>query len=274
MCHPPNLAHRCRSSAKGDILMPERFNATTVEQLKARPADLMRADTLSHRERVAKASSSMQHWGLKLRLSLGRSFQCFLDCDSSHGDAFHACVTFLQRELRYMTKKTHVHVSDLVGLNRLATDVTAGLTDLAEALHNSVASSPGIFGTPMQERSSAMAALVYESVRSVTRLTGGTNDTILAQLAPVLDQSSSPEREAVLAALNGVMGDYLAATGNPLAISMRLRSHGQPLTLEREALAVAVPPPRDKLLLLSTWPVHERSAMEAEGQRFWDRAGP
>ncbi len=84
----------------------------------------------------------------------------------------------------------------------------------------------------------------------MTRLTGGTNDAILAQLAPVLDQSSSPEREAVLAALNGVMGDYLDATGNPLAISMRLRRKGQPLTLEREALAAAFPAPRDKLLLL------------------------
>jgi hypothetical protein len=201
---------------KGDILILERFNATTVEQLKA----------------------------------VGRSFRCFLDCDSSHGDACHARVTFLQREPRCMTKKTHVHVSDLVGLNRLATHVTLGLTDLAETLHNNVATSPGIFGTPMQERSSAIATLVYESVRTVTRLTGGTNDTILAQLAPVLDQSSSPEREAVLAALNGVMGDYLAATGNPLAISMRLRRKGQPLTLEREALGAAFPPPRDKLLVL------------------------
>jgi PGAP1-like protein len=149
-----------------------------------------------------------------------------------------------------MTKKTHVHVSDLAGLNRLATEVTAGLTNLAETLHNSIASSPGIFGTPMQKGESAIASIVYESVRGVTRLTGGTNDTILAQLVPTLDQNSSPEREAALAALNGVMGDYLAATGNPLAISMRLRRRGQPLTLEREALAAAIPAPRDKLLLL------------------------
>jgi hypothetical protein len=43
-----------------------------------------------------------------------------------------------------MTRKTHVHLSDLAGLNRLATDVTAELTDLAEALHNNIACSPGI----------------------------------------------------------------------------------------------------------------------------------
>jgi pimeloyl-ACP methyl ester carboxylesterase len=149
-----------------------------------------------------------------------------------------------------MRKKNHVHVSDLVGLNRWATDVTLGLTDLAEVLHKNVASPPGIVGTAMQERSSAIAALVYQSVRGVTRLTGETTDTMLAQLVPILDQSSSPEREAALAALNGVMGDYLAATGNSLAISMRLRHNGRPLTIESKALAPAFPLPRDKLLLL------------------------
>jgi len=112
-----------------------------------------------------------------------------------------------------MTRKTHVHLSDLVGLNRLATDVTAELTDLVEALHNNIACSPGILGTPIQERTSAIAGLVFESVRGVTRLVAGTTDAILGQLVPILDERSSQEREAVLAALNGMMGDYLAATG-------------------------------------------------------------
>ena len=149
-----------------------------------------------------------------------------------------------------MTRKTHVHLSDLVGLNRLTTDVTAELTDLAEAVHNNIAASPGIRGTPMQERTSAIADLVYESIRGVTKLVGGTTDVTLSQLGPILDERSSQEREAVLAALNGMMGDYLAETNNPLAITMRLRRHGQPLTLEREALSAAVPQPRDKLLVL------------------------
>lgn len=149
-----------------------------------------------------------------------------------------------------MTTRNHVHVSDLVGLNRLATDVTAQLTDLAEALHNNIAGSPGIRGTPMQERTSAIAGLVYESIREVTRVVGNPADPILAQVAPILDKTSSRERESVLAALNGMMGDYLAATGNPLAISMQLRRKGQPLTLERKALSVAVPRPRNKLLVL------------------------
>jgi PGAP1-like protein len=165
--------------------------------------------------------------------------------------------SFLQRFLPWIThpgvamsRKTHVHLSDLVGLNRLATDVTTELTDLVEALHNNIACAPRIHGTSMQEGTSAIAGLVYESVRRVTTLVGSTTDVLLAQLVPILEERSSHEREAVLAALNGMMGDYLAATGNPLAISMRLRRNGQPLTLERKALSTAIPPPRDKLLLL------------------------
>ena len=103
-------------------------------------------------------------------------------------------------------------------------------------MHNNIACSPGILGTPMQEHSSAIAALVYESVRGVTRLAGGTTDAILAQPVPILEGRSSQEREAVLAVLNGMMGDYLATTANPLAIPMPLRLKGQPLTLERPTL--------------------------------------
>lgn len=94
-----------------------------------------------------------------------------------------------------MTPKTHVHGSDLVGLNRLPTDITAQLTDLAEALHNNIACTPGIFGTPIQERTSAIAGLVYDSIRGVTRLVGDMADPNLAQLAPIIDERSSHERE-------------------------------------------------------------------------------
>jgi pimeloyl-ACP methyl ester carboxylesterase len=44
----------------------------------------------------------------------------------------------------------------------------------------------------------------------------------------------------MLAALNGVIGDYLAATDNPLAISMSLRQDG----------LVVIPKPSDKLVVL------------------------
>ena len=54
----------------------------------------------------------------------------------------------------------------------------------------------------------------------------------------------------MLAVLNGVVGDHLVATGNPLALAMRFRRVGQPLTPERRALAEAFPDAASKLVVL------------------------
>ncbi|MBZ5594399.1 MAG: alpha/beta hydrolase [Acidobacteriia bacterium] len=151
-----------------------------------------------------------------------------------------------------MAKKSDIHSADLLGFSRLAVDATAGITALAEALHHNIALAPGIFDTPAQGPAGGIAGLVYESIRSVTGLVSGGIEATLAPLVPMLkEKRSPPERQAVLAALNGVMGDYLAATDNPLAISMRLRRAGKPLTLEREALAGSIPRFNGKLAVLA-----------------------
>ncbi len=150
-----------------------------------------------------------------------------------------------------MTNTTNVHPSDLLGFSRLAIDGTTRLANLVEAMHETIVGAPGLLDRPVPGPTSGTAALVYETMREMTRSVGGGIDAVLAPLIPMLDERHlPPEREAVLAALNGVMGDYLAATDNPLAISMRLRRDGQPLTLERQALAVAIPEPSHKLIVL------------------------
>lgn len=107
---------------------------------------------------------------------------------------------------------------------------------------------------------------MYGSIRAITGLVGAGIDGALAQLASVVgDSAPRPEHEAVLAALNGVLGDYLAETGNPLAIEMQLRESGRPLVLEREALGKALPQAGGKLLLL----VHGSCL----GDLQWNRKG-
>jgi pimeloyl-ACP methyl ester carboxylesterase len=96
---------------------------------------------------------------------------------------------------------------------------------------------------------------VYETVRGVTRLVGGSAEGLLEWLAPVLvapdpRQPPHPEREAIVAALNGVLGDHLAATGNPLAIAMAFRRSGQALPLERRALRFCLPGATPRMLVL------------------------
>jgi pimeloyl-ACP methyl ester carboxylesterase len=147
----------------------------------------------------------------------------------------------------------HVRLrSDLRGYSRLAVDATIGVTDVVETMHRNIARLPDILGTPTQERTRGITGLVYQLIRGITRLVGGGIDAAFAQLAPELDhRASSPQREAVLAALNGVLGDHLAASRNPLMIPMRLRRDGQALELTPEALAAAIPQPGGKVLLLA-----------------------
>ncbi|MBC7173142.1 MAG: alpha/beta hydrolase, partial [Polyangiaceae bacterium] len=108
-----------------------------------------------------------------------------------------------------------------------------------------------VLGRPLEGPTRLVTAPVYGGIRAVTMLVGDILDGALAQLEPLLGESApGPEREAILAALNGVLGDYLAETHNPLAIEMRLRHAGHPLVLEPEAVRAAIPRATSKLLIL------------------------
>jgi len=152
-----------------------------------------------------------------------------------------------------MAQKTHVRAADIRGLSRLAIDATIGLTRLVETMHHNIARVPGPLGKPTEEPTRGITGLVYRTIQGTTRLVGGGIDALLAQLTPLLDRepaASSGTREAVLAALNGVLGDHLAASANPLAIPMQLRRDGQPLVISPNDLAAYLPQAGGKLLLL------------------------
>ena len=123
-----------------------------------------------------------------------------------------------------MGDMSHVRLSDLRGYSRLAIEATIGLTSLVEMMHDNIARVPNLLGTPTEGRTEGITGLVYESIRGVTRLLGISLDASLALLDWELGHTASTaEREAVLAAVNGVLGDYLAGSENPLQIRMQLR---------------------------------------------------
>ena len=151
-------------------------------------------------------------------------------------------------------RASHWHASDLHGAARLALDATAGLTDLVEAMHQRIARLPGPGGAP-DGRTRGVTGLVYRSVRGVTRLVGGSVDALLGQIVPMLDApASTPQRDALVAALNGVLGDHLAASANPLATPMTFQVQGRRLPADAPGLAAglaaAIPAARPRLLLL------------------------
>jgi hypothetical protein len=137
-----------------------------------------------------------------------------------------------------MPRNPRSHVDDLRAASQLAVEATAAVTDLVEAMHLTIAAGPAVLGRPFGGIAQLLAAPVYGSVKAVTHLVGAGIDAALARLAPVLGESEpGPEREALLAVLNGVLGDYLEESQSPLAIKMALRN-AAPLAGSRALLLI------------------------------------
>lgn len=100
-------------------------------------------------------------------------------------------------------------------------EATLGVMELVEEMHRTIASGPAVLGKPLERPATFVTGAVYGTIRGVTRLVGDGIDAALAQLEPMLGER---ENRAVLAALNGVLGDYLLERHNPLAIAMSLRT--------------------------------------------------
>jgi len=120
--------------------------------------------------------------------------------------------------------------TDIRGAARLAVEATLAITNIVEDMHRNIARAPWIFGEVPPGRTRGITGLVYTSIRTVTGWVGSGLDAALGRLQPLIDaallQDGSAGRDAVVAALNGVLGDYLAATGNPLAMDMEIRRDG------------------------------------------------
>jgi hypothetical protein len=150
-----------------------------------------------------------------------------------------------------MTRPRRVGGSDLRGASQLAVEAVHQVTDLVEAVHSGIASPLATRLGLRPARARGIAGVVYGLVRWVTRHTGRGLDAALRSLEPALAEPPvSAAREAVVAALNGVMGDTLAARGNPLAIPLQVRHAGVGVPLERAALAAAFPAAGPRLVVL------------------------
>mgnify|MGYP005842136891 CR=1 FL=1 len=147
------------------------------------------------------------------------------------------------------TRPLHLHPSDLQGLARLGVGGVRGVTDLVEHMHYAIQRIPGMAADAIPPRTSGITGLVYRSVHGVTGLVGGALEIALGTAAVRLGQAAStPERDRLLAVLNGVLGDHLEATGNPLAIDMRLRYQGHDLSPDLD-LSAQLPDPDRRLVI-------------------------
>lgn len=147
----------------------------------------------------------------------------------------------------------HLRVSDLRAAAQLASQATVGVARIVEGVHQSVWRTLGAPGGAQPGQARGITGMVYRAVEGSAQLLGKGAQGVLTRLEPLLasadaQKPGSPQREAVLAALNGVMGDRLVASGNPLATPMTLRWQGK--ALDSQALPTDMPVTGKVLLLI------------------------
>lgn len=197
----------------------------------------------------------------------------------------------------------------LLALRDLVHDAVEKITDLVEETHESVAQKPVLVLGMIEPLGSAARAVddvrrvtaqsVFESVRATNRGVQALSGLGLSLAVQALSHARAlasggepvvPDRASELlprlsgfaeraeSALNAVLGDFLEARGNDLAIGPSLRSAGRDLVLERAALARALPRATGKVCIFvhglgcsdSIWDpsVAEGGAPQSFGERL------
>lgn len=149
-------------------------------------------------------------------------------------------------------QKHHLRFSDIRAVAQLAVLGTTGATQIVERMQQSVWSTLG-FRADQSGRARGITGMVYRNIDRITHLTGRGLDVTLAALEGMLRSSvraapGSAQREAFLAALNGVIGDQLLLTGNSFATPMSIKHNG--VELDQETLASIRKPSRKVILLI------------------------
>ncbi|MCX0431355.1 alpha/beta hydrolase [Aeromonas veronii] len=121
-------------------------------------------------------------------------------------------------------------LSDIRELAQLLTQALPATVQITEAVHQAVLGGMGIKGRD-KGKTAGLTGLIYKGVHGAANSLGSGINDLLARL-PLPTQPSvaeTPKRAALLATLNGVLGDKLVEQQNALATPMTLRYQGKPL---------------------------------------------
>lgn len=154
----------------------------------------------------------------------------------------------------------------LRGIGRLLADGVVGASRIGESLQSTVLDHIPLAFTGVPQAVRVVAGLAHRGVRGVARGAGAGLDTLVDHLAPAHWRGEGGDAERRLRAVaNGLFGDHLARSGNPLALPMRLVIDGRRIAAEPAALAAALPRASSRLLVL----VHGLCMTPAQ----WNRGG-
>jgi pimeloyl-ACP methyl ester carboxylesterase len=161
-----------------------------------------------------------------------------------------------------------LNITTLRGSTRLVFDCVAGISGTVEQMHETIARRPLPFAARPEQPTRAhglIARSVYLSIRGINGALSKGVDYLMSHADEGYGDNGPGEEEVRwMAALNGVCGDYLESTGNPLALSMTLIAAGKPVKFSSGSL-VDVPEASPDLLVM----VHGLGCSEQN----WSRQG-
>jgi pimeloyl-ACP methyl ester carboxylesterase len=145
---------------------------------------------------------------------------------------------------------------ELRALTRLTASELASGSGAIGAMHDAIAGR--VFGAlgpgarPVRRAHDAIARSVYASVGGAATLAGHVADRALSRRDPGAGRpiSATPRGAAVLAMLNGLIGDALEEAGSDLQEPMALRLGGRVVAPEARSLAAAFPDAKPRLVVL------------------------
>lgn len=135
-----------------------------------------------------------------------------------------------------MKPKAPLRSDTVRAAGKLTVEAITSLTDLVEEIHATY--SPFSKGKMVdsKRRKTGISGFVYWVIRTITHLVGGGIEASLSRFQHSLgEHKDSQTREALVATLNGVSGDYLEQEKNPLAIQFQFRKNGKPILVDKIA---------------------------------------
>lgn len=139
-------------------------------------------------------------------------------------------------------------VLGLRGIGQLTFDAIRGVTTLVEETHQAISSTLPL-DLARRAGVTPVAGFVFRRIRDISAGIGLGVD-LLARLLPEGGRDAGLQQDALVAALNGVIGDHLEETNNPLAIALSLRHHGRSLPPAPDGIRAVVGEPHPRLLVL------------------------
>lgn len=138
---------------------------------------------------------------------------------------------------------------DLHEAGKLVTEAAGGITQIVQDVHFTIVDKLPIPGASLVAGRNSIAVLIYRLIQKILGMAGNGVSSMLRQMETILEKRpASPEREAIIAALNGVLGDYLHARESTLTVPMQWKQNGLPV--DENQISMQIPETNGKLLIM------------------------